>query len=438
MASIHEHIAKNGTKTYHISVSLGTDQNGKKVTKSTTYKPRNPSLSSAKIQAEVQAFAYNYEQRILGGEILDGEETRVYQFVEYWKTNYAEIRLSERVKEDYYKKIEKDILPELGMLMIAHVKPYHINAFLRKLEEPDEAGRKRSAATVRKYWAVVSSIFRLAFKNEFVKDNPCKRAELMPVYLETDHDCFSIEQTSVFLHAMTLEYHYTQREHTITDCHGAKHVIPAHKESYHVSDQLICFFSLAVFSGCRRGELIALQWKDVDFDKCTIKITKSASKTKAHGQVIKVPKTKAGNRTLTLPKSCFAWLLKIQASQRDRENVSGTFWKTGEYQDENFIFTQENGAMMHLDTPTHAFKDLLTHYNEEYAVTKEEKLPMIRLHDLRHGNATMLIASNMDIEAVAKRLGHHKTSVTLNIYGHALKSRDQEASDILEGLLMQK
>ena len=89
---------------------------------------------------------------------------------------------------------------------------------------------------------------------------------------------------------------------------------------------------------------------------------------------------------------------------------------------------------MYIDTPSKKFVDFLKLYNSSVSAP-EEKLPIIRLHDLRHTHATMLIGRNVNIETIAERLGHANPSVTLDIYGHALKSMDKVAADVLRNIL---
>lgn len=200
--------------------------------------------------------------------------------------------------------------------------------------------------------------------------------------------------------------------------------------------------------GFRRGEMIALTWKDIDFEKRTVSITKNAVKTK-QGIVIKDRKTRAGNRTVTLPSVCFHVLEKWQYEQKKLRLKFGQDWKgSKESFEDNSIFIQDDGSMMHLDTPLRRFRQIVQSYNRQIENDAQkisnpdmrkaklaEKLPEIRLHDLRHTSATLLIAEGTDIETVAHRLGHNDPSVTLNVYGHALPAKDKEAADTLARVL---
>ena len=89
--------------------------------------------------------------------------------------------------------------------------------------------------------------------------------------------------------------------------------------------------------------------------------------------------------------------------------------------------------MMNYSTPYEALQDAINRYNE--GKPKGERLPMIPFHGLRHTSATLLISANQDIAMVSKRLGHAHTSVTLDIYTHALEKNDRSAADALENLL---
>ena len=113
----------------------------------------------------------------------------------------------------------------------------------------------------------------------------------------------------------------------------------------------------------------------------------------------------------------------------------GTAWQgyRGKEYGKNPVFIQmDSGKRMNVQSPTAKFKKILKAYNA--AVPEEKQLPMIRLHDLRHTSASHMLANGVDIETVAKRLGHSKASFTLDIYGHALESMDEKAAEVLDNV----
>ena len=118
--------------------------------------------------------------------------------------------------------------------------------------------------------------------------------------------------------------------------------------------------------------------------------------------------------------------------------------------DDNTVFIQiDNGLPINISTPGHKFAEIIALYNSAIEAEAEkitdkadrqkkldERLPKIRLHDLRHTGATLLLSKNTPVETVARRLGHSKASVTLDIYGHALPEDDKRASDVLEAMFI--
>ena len=183
---------------------------------------------------------------------------------------------------------------------------------------------------------------------------------------------------------------------------------------------------MAAFSGCRRGELIALDWPDVDFSAGTIRISKSASKT-SDGIIIKETKTSSGIRTINMPDSVMEAARKWKIHQKEMRLALGSAWMG-----ENNVFCQLNGSRMYPDTVTAKFKDILRNYNAQCAPA--DRLPDISLHGLRHTSASVLINQHTDIATVSKRLGHSRTSVTLDIYTHAIQEADKEAAELLDSI----
>ena len=190
------------------------------------------------------------------------------------------------------------------------------------------------------------------------------------------------------------------------------------------------YFLLALTTGCRRGELVALNWSDIDLKGNTISINKSAAKVGSK-MIIKVPKNKTSDRTITIPESMTAELKSWKKLQNEIRMTLGSKWEgSGE---EQAVFITDTGSRMYIDTPTAAFRKLLKRHNA--SADPDERLPEITLHGLRHTQATLLISSGADVRTVSGRLGHSKASTTMNIYAHALRSKDQEAAETLENIL---
>ena len=246
-----------------------------------------------------------------------------------------------------------------------------------------------------------------------------------------------------FRDALTMEYDiaYGQRKRKNMNT-GKVYSVKEYTVKRSVPLQWRIYFMMAVWGTFRRGEMCALTWKDIDEKRRIISVDKAAAMTKTHNY-IKGPKTEAGIRELTMPEEIFTLLREWKREQAALCVKLGTAWlghrngikedgKTKDSFDENTVFIQlENGLPIHLSTPNHKFHEICDMYNATRK-NDEDKLPRIRLHDLRHTGATLLLGENTDIETVSHRLGHAKASVTLDIYGHALPENDKQASDTLE------
>ena len=193
-------------------------------------------------------------------------------------------------------------------------------------------------------------------------------------------------------------------------------------------EQLQVLFNLAIYGGLRKGELLALEWSDIDFENDTVTVSKAVTVV-AGEQITKQPKTKTSNRKVSIPHFLTQ---KIKAMRRQRLEYRlslGDYWKGAEW-----LFIQENGKQMSYYTPNAAFTKTVSRYNEGKPV--EAQLPAIPFHGLRHTSATLLIASKQDVRTVSARLGHAQASTTMNIYAHALQETDRKAARALENMLV--
>lgn len=192
-------------------------------------------------------------------------------------------------------------------------------------------------------------------------------------------------------------------------------------------EQLRVLFNLAVFSGLRKGEMLALQWSDIDFENSTVSVTKAAAVVDGK-QVCKAPKTKNSRREVSIPRFLTDRLHSMMVEQTKTKESLGAYWKGS-----NWLFTQSDGSMMSYSTPYATFQDAIDRYNADKEPA--DQLPHIPFHGLRHTSATLLIAAHQDVRTVSNRLGHAQASTTMNIYAHALKENDRTASNALENML---
>jgi integrase len=170
----------------------------------------------------------------------------------------------------------------------------------------------------------------------------------------------------------------------------------------------------------RRGELCGLQWGDVDLDKATLRVERSLEETKA-GLRLKPPKTKRGRRNLTLPPEAVAMLRAHKVQQLEFRLVVGM----GKIESESFVFPNIDGGAISPHSVSRSWRLFLI----------QKELPRVSFHALRHTHASVLIASGVPIPVVSARLGHSKSSITLDTYTHLPPGADQQAADAIAKVL---
>lgn len=426
MASI-QRIERNKGTTYKIIVFIGVDSTGKQIRKTTTFIPKTATF--AKQEKEAKKFAMEFEEKVLNGRILSGERMSLEEYCNMYLEE-AKRNLVISTYEYYCRFIETKLIPELGCYKMSDIKPKHIRDFLAHLTRED--GQELKPSSIKKNLAVVKSIFKTAWFDEIISSNPAERVRL-PRRAESIHNiqCFNQEQAEIFLKLLDCGLEYEYAEHTRTNRNGTKYVVSTYTQKHDIPKQFKVFFSIALFGGLRKGEILALTWKDIDFNSNVISITKSVCYSNKE-IIVKAPKTRTSVRKVKLPVSVMQLIKEYEKEWLEYKQKLGHAWKGTQ----DFLFIQSTGELMHPSTPYHTFKKIVSYYNS--TVEESKKLPSIPLHGLRHTSATLLIASQIDIPTVARRLGHAQKSTTMNLYVHALEELDEVASSKMEQLFFRK
>lgn len=172
-------------------------------------------------------------------------------------------------------------------------------------------------------------------------------------------------------------------------------------------------------TGLRRGEALGLHWDDVDLKAGRISVRRSHVPLGAK-VIVSEPKTRRGTRLISIDPGTVAVLKKQRQQQReDRLAWEGAWNETG------LIFTREDGSQIHPERATKSFASAI----------KKSGAPAIRLHDLRHTNATLALAANVHPKVVSERLGHATVSLTLDVYSHAIPALSEEAASTIAALI---
>jgi len=177
---------------------------------------------------------------------------------------------------------------------------------------------------------------------------------------------------------------------------------------------------LAVFTGMRRGELLGLQWNDIDFDGQCVYVRRSMSRGADSRLVEGAPKTAKGRRRIALAPEMTACLRKYEKKQIEHRVKLGPA-----YENNHIVFPNEFGRTLHPNSFVYRFK----------AIIKAAGVPYIRPHDLRHTSATLMLRQGTHMKIVQERLGHGDIAMTMNLYSHVAPDLQDIAAQNLEALL---
>ena len=379
--------------SYRIRVSRGYDAEGNRLKPYfMTYIPEK-GMSKRQIEAEVNRQAVLFEEKCKGGEVADSN-MRLRDFIpQYLET--VSVTMSPTTLHLYEQVISNHILPKLGGKKLTDIKPLHVQKFIKYLSElenksPTNNTGKLSATTIRRYLCVLQSILRLAVKLDIIAVNPAKAEKLtLPKKVTPKIEIFTKAEAAEMLNCLQTE--------------------PL---------QFQTFIQLAIITGARRGELVALKFSDFDYDKCEVTISRAVIKVDGSDYQIKPPKDYEV-RTVTVNEHCIELVKQLQAEQeRERERL-GSKWAG-----EEWLFTKWNGEIMNVQTPTRQFSKFLERHNLKHR----------KLHSLRHTSATLLLYGGINIRQVQSRLGHSELETTQK-YLHHLSEADVEAANVLTNML---
>ena len=369
--------------TFQIVVSLGLDVNGKKIRKTTTYKPPE-NTTPKKAEKLAHEFAIEFERKCKGMTSLN-ENMRFCDMAEWFIDNYAKNELKEITAYNYESQIKNHLLPELGNIKLKDFTPAKITAFFKT--------RTYAPATCRKVYVILQSIFARAVEQGFIKETPCTKAVILPKAKQP-------KEKKPFLNE-----------------HQAKDLLKMVEDS----TQFNRIIKVLLYTGMRSGECLALRWQDIDFENKTIHIENTL--TDVGGKHwLQPPKTKTSNRYIAL--SDILAKIFLEQKQYNDEKIA----KLGkDYKYPEMVFTTDSGNYVDRSGLNTQFRRFV----------KGTDFDFITLHSLRHCNATLLINSGIDLKIVSELLGHSDVSPTANVYADVLASAKAKVADLISLKLQQ-
>jgi Site-specific recombinase XerD len=389
MASITKRINKSGV-SYLIRVSAGYDMVGKQIVKTMTWRPE-ANMTERQAEKELTKVSVAFERDVENGGVSLSAKLKLTDFCDQYLT-MSKGSLSPQTYKRYSELIETIIKPALGHMKLKDIRPIHVQRFIQELEGLLTAnGQPVAASTVQRYFVAFKSIMGKAYKLGLISNNPTDTARLELPKVE-------VPEVEVFTK--------TEVEHLLE----------------YLEDEPIMYralIHLAIVTGARRGELVALKWEHIN--ACTKSISIVQSNYKLAGEEIKTksPKTRRSVREIAVPQYVLDILNKLHLEQMKKAQELGDVWHN-----DGWIFTQWNGEPMYPTTPTLWFDKF----------QKRHEIPHHKFHALRHTSATLLLTDGANIKTVAARLGHTQLSTT-NRYVHALSEADVAAADSFSSLI---
>lgn len=366
-------IINRGERTWLVRVPLGVNENG-------TRKYHNKTIHGNRRDAERYMRKVYNEMEI--GKIVEPSSELLSTYLERWLDTVVKSRVSVKTLQSYREITLAYITPHLGGVTLSKLTSEQIQESYNALTD-----RRLSPRTVRYVHSILRSALNQAVKWGLVQHNPVCLVDL-PKQPKKEMVALTPAQAAQFMGAI-------------------------------VYSKWKPLFSLLLASGMRPGEALGLKWGDIDFDSGRVQIQRALSRTKAGWSLVE-PKTSRSRRSVPLPASVIDDLREHQAL------AMSVAHKDKEFTDHGLVFANDKGEPPCVRSINNRhFKPILLASN----------LPIIRIYDLRHTCATLLLSAGINPKIVAERLGHASITLTLDTYSHVLPDMQTAATDKLEAML---
>lgn len=386
MPTIDRKETKDGKAYYRIRYKGGRDLPEKSMRWYVPY-----GWSQKAIDRELPKIAAEFERQCKAGEKITLKEQKQREQEEaaaqaailtidrYWKEYFMpqkSITLAEHSRDSFERNFKNHISPVIGQKRITDVTSADITKLLTDFQA---SGHAHSSCV--KVYGILNIVFKAAYMTELIEKNPMDRVQRPKARKDemkpSSPDAYTAQELRYILQCLQQEPLKWQ-----------------------------CLIRLLIVTGMRRGECCGLQWADVDFTNCTVKIERTAGYTKECGIYTNSPKN-GRTRTVDVDPAVIALLQRLRIEQSEKCLSS-------------FIFSQDGkNEPLHPDSPTR--------YLDKFG--KRYKLEDCHPHKLRHSFASVALADGgADVVSVSEILGHSDTAVTLRVYAHASEESRKRAS----------
>ncbi|MFD1983541.1 tyrosine-type recombinase/integrase [Mesorhizobium newzealandense] len=372
-------ITRRGKSSWRIKFDLGTDPvTGKRLTQVATVRG-----TKKEAEAELNRRLHQVDE----GTFVERSVATVAEYCRHWISTIAPAKASAKTLERYGEIVEQHIIPRLGATALQKLDGTKIDEFYQHLRT---AGRRDgkgglSPQTVQHIHRLLSQIMSSAVKARKLRISPMAGVQTTPKVRAEEIQVLDDNELASLLRHLK----------------GRSIYMPV---------------MVAASTGMRRGEVLALRWKDIDLDRGSLQVSQVVEETKA-GLAIKEPKTDRSRRTIALPARLVVEL------RRHRKELAEHRLKLGQGKDDkDLAFPTWDGRIR---TPRPFSKE----FAREAAVAG---VPHVTFHGLRHTHITHLLRSGVPVHVVSARAGHANPSVTLNIYAHMLPGQQEGAAAVVD------
>lgn len=365
------HIRSRGKGSWAIVLDVGRDAAGKR-------RQKWHAVHGTKRDAERELSRLLHEMNT--GTYVEPTRLLVCDYLPKW-LKHAKSKVSPKTFERYDEIVRLHLVPALGHYPLAKLQPLHIQDYYSEaLQKGRVDGRGGlSAQTVLHHHRVLHTALQQAVRLHSLARNPADAVE-PPRPQRKLIRALDEKQAAALLDVLRR-----------TDLYAPS--------------------LLALTTGMRRGELLALTWQDMDLKAMKVMVCKSLQQTN-DGVSVKAPKSGRG-RTVPLP------LLAVEALREHRAGQAEERLRLGpDYTDNGLIFARYDGNFWDPDSFSSSFS----------AIVRKSELPYVNFHALRHSHATILLKQGINPKVVSERLGHANVGTTLDIYSHVLPGMQEEAA----------
>jgi len=301
-----------------------------------------------------------------------------------WLRSHAELHCRPRTEEGYRHIITHYLIPALGRIRLSQLRPQHISNYCS-----NAVRRGLSNRTVLHHFRLLHKALKDGVKLGLIGVNPCDGIDA-PQPVDKEMKILSPNDVSKF---------FTAAQEAPWPCYY--------------------LFYTMLFTGLRRSEALGLPWRHLDLDLCTLKVRQTLHRLSGGKYVIQPPKTHKGWRQIDMPPSLALLLREYRSEVETQRLLLGK-----PLTDKDFVFAHADGSPLDPSTVTHIFARVVRKSGLE-----------LRLHDLRHSFASVMLAAGVNVKVISQSLGHANIGITLDTYAHLLPGMGKVAAERFEKLL---